>query len=79
MLSHLIERSIDDGKKVFDFLKGDETYKFRLGAQPRPLFEVADDSWGILDDRPRCLPFTAQLPAGTTRLGRRWWHECLHT
>ena len=41
MLSHLIERSIEDGKKVFDFLKGDETYKFRLGAQPRPLFEVA--------------------------------------
>lgn len=41
MLSHLIERSIEDGKKVFDFLKGDEAYKFRLGAQPRPLFEVA--------------------------------------
>jgi len=40
MLSHLIERAIDQGKRVFDFLKGDETYKFRLGASERPLFCV---------------------------------------
>ncbi len=40
ILSHLIERSIESGKQVFDFLKGDETYKFRLGATPRPLFVV---------------------------------------
>lgn len=40
MLSHLIERSISEGKKVFDFLKGTEDYKFRLGAQERPLFLV---------------------------------------
>ncbi len=40
VLSHLIERSIENGCEVFDFLKGDETYKFRLGAEPRPLFEV---------------------------------------
>ena len=40
VLSHLIERSIGQGKKVFDFLKGDETYKFRLGAKPRSLYEV---------------------------------------
>jgi CelD/BcsL family acetyltransferase involved in cellulose biosynthesis len=40
MLSHLIERSIGEGKKVFDFLKGDETYKFRLGANARPLYRV---------------------------------------
>ena len=40
MLSHLIERSIAEGKEVFDFLKGDEVYKFRLGAEPRPLLEV---------------------------------------
>jgi CelD/BcsL family acetyltransferase involved in cellulose biosynthesis len=41
MLSYLIERSIAQGKRVFDFLKGDETYKFRLGAVERPLFRVA--------------------------------------
>jgi CelD/BcsL family acetyltransferase involved in cellulose biosynthesis len=40
MLSHLIERSIGEGRKVFDFLKGDETYKFRLGAIARPLYVV---------------------------------------
>ena len=40
MLSHLIERAIDNELAVFDFLKGDETYKFRLGAEARPLFRV---------------------------------------
>jgi len=40
MLSHLIERAINRGLPVFDFLKGDETYKFRLGAQERPLYRV---------------------------------------
>ncbi len=40
MLSYLIERSIDQGKRTFDFLKGDETYKFRLGATERPLYTV---------------------------------------
>jgi len=40
MLSHLIERSIAEGREFFDFLKGDEVYKFRLGAEPRPLLAV---------------------------------------
>lgn len=40
MLSHLIERSIERGHRFFDFLKGDEAYKFRLGAIARPLFVV---------------------------------------
>ncbi len=40
MLSHLIERSIQQGHRFFDFLKGDEAYKFRLGAVARPLFVV---------------------------------------
>ena len=41
LVSLLIERAIATGKTIFDFLKGDEPYKFRLGAEPRPLFEVA--------------------------------------
>ena len=41
VLSHLIERSVAEQKQVFDFLKGDEPYKFRLGAEPRPLFALA--------------------------------------
>jgi CelD/BcsL family acetyltransferase involved in cellulose biosynthesis len=37
MLASLIERAIERGHRVFDFLKGDETYKFRHGASPRSL------------------------------------------
>ncbi len=40
LVSMLIEQSITHGKSGFDFLKGDETYKFRLGATERPLYEV---------------------------------------
>jgi CelD/BcsL family acetyltransferase involved in cellulose biosynthesis len=32
-----LRRSIEDGRKVYDFLKGAETYKQRLGALPVPL------------------------------------------
>lgn len=35
-----IERAIDDGVGRFDFLKGDEAYKFRMGAEERPLYRV---------------------------------------
>lgn len=35
-----IERAIGEGLGTFDFLKGDEVYKFRLGAEERPLFRV---------------------------------------
>jgi CelD/BcsL family acetyltransferase involved in cellulose biosynthesis len=38
LLSMLIEREIGAKRNTFDFLKGDEPYKFRLGATPRPLF-----------------------------------------
>lgn len=38
LLSMLIERAIQATLHTFDFLKGDEPYKFRLGATPRPLF-----------------------------------------
>jgi len=37
LLVLMIERSIDEGLKRFDFLKGDEQYKYRLGAVDRPL------------------------------------------
>jgi CelD/BcsL family acetyltransferase involved in cellulose biosynthesis len=38
LLSMLIERAIQASCRMFDFLKGDEPYKFRLGGTPRPLF-----------------------------------------
>lgn len=40
LVDMLIEQAIEAGKPRFDFLKGDEVYKFRLGAAERPLFEV---------------------------------------
>lgn len=40
MLGLMIERAISEGCSVFDFLKGDETYKFRLGAIERPLYDI---------------------------------------
>jgi CelD/BcsL family acetyltransferase involved in cellulose biosynthesis len=36
----LVRRAIGEGLVRFDFLKGDEAYKFRLGARRRPLFVV---------------------------------------
>ncbi|MBT8199242.1 MAG: GNAT family N-acetyltransferase [Acidimicrobiia bacterium] len=41
MLSMLIEQAIGDERRWFDFLKGDETYKYRLGAEERPLYQVS--------------------------------------
>lgn len=40
IIGSAIERAIDEGLPRFDFLKGDEIYKFRLGAEERPLFRV---------------------------------------
>lgn len=41
IVSSMIEQACREGLPRFDFLKGDETYKFRLGAAARPLFEVS--------------------------------------
>ncbi len=40
LLWALIESAIDRGRPRFDFLKGDEQYKYRLGASPRPLYRI---------------------------------------
>lgn len=41
LLAKLIEQAIDSGRRTFDFLKGDEAYKFRLGATERPLCRLS--------------------------------------
>jgi CelD/BcsL family acetyltransferase involved in cellulose biosynthesis len=41
IVGSMIEQACHEGLPRFDFLKGDEVYKFRLGAQERPLYEVA--------------------------------------
>ena len=40
LVDSLVQRAIAAGLERFDFLKGDEPYKFRLGGRPRPLFVV---------------------------------------
>ena len=40
LLHRLIEGAIGRGLARFDFLKGDETYKYRLGAERRPLYVI---------------------------------------
>jgi CelD/BcsL family acetyltransferase involved in cellulose biosynthesis len=40
LFSAMIETEIERGAVVFDFLKGDEPYKFRHGAEPRQLFAI---------------------------------------
>jgi CelD/BcsL family acetyltransferase involved in cellulose biosynthesis len=40
LLTELVARAISEERAVFDFLKGDEPYKFKLGAEPRPLYAV---------------------------------------
>lgn len=40
LLSALIERQIDRGAAIFDFLKGAETYKYKQGAVARDLYSV---------------------------------------
>ncbi|MFP3914104.1 MAG: GNAT family N-acetyltransferase [Actinomycetota bacterium] len=40
LLGSMIEKAISEDMPRFDFLKGDEAYKFRLGARRRPLMEI---------------------------------------
>lgn len=40
LLGVLIESAADAGLAIFDFLKGDEVYKYRLGAETRQLYLV---------------------------------------
>lgn len=40
MIGSMIEQACSEGIPRFDFLRGDEAYKFRLGAEARPLYEV---------------------------------------
>lgn len=41
LVTSLIRSAVRSGKHTFDFLKGDEMYKFRLGAVARPLYEFS--------------------------------------
>lgn len=40
LVAQAIADAIARGRDRFDFLKGDEVYKFRMGAQERPLYRL---------------------------------------
>ncbi|MCP3975159.1 MAG: GNAT family N-acetyltransferase [bacterium] len=40
LVAELIRQALETGHRRFDFLKGDEVYKYRLGASARPLWRV---------------------------------------
>ena len=40
LISELVDKQIQRGAVVFDFLKGAESYKYRLGARPRDLYVI---------------------------------------
>ena len=40
LFSAMIENEIERGAEIFDFLKGDEQYKFKHGAEPRQLYAI---------------------------------------
>lgn len=40
LLAYLIQHAIEAGRDVFDFLRGDETYKYRMGAQDTRVYKL---------------------------------------
>jgi CelD/BcsL family acetyltransferase involved in cellulose biosynthesis len=40
LLLRLIEHAIEQGRSVFDFLRGNEEYKYRMGGKDRPVMEI---------------------------------------
>ena len=40
LLSYCIQRAIELGRAKFDFLRGDEVYKYRFGAQPTEVYRL---------------------------------------
>ena len=38
LLAQLIERAIESGHRRFDFMRGDETYKYRFGGEDERVF-----------------------------------------
>ena len=40
LLSYCIQDAIARGRSTFDFLRGEEEYKYRFGAQPNPVYEL---------------------------------------
>jgi len=68
----MIEAAIDEGAEEFDFLRGDEEYKARLGAVPVPQCRMIVTTRGMLN-RVRVLAVVSRKAARRTRDGWRRW------
>jgi CelD/BcsL family acetyltransferase involved in cellulose biosynthesis len=40
LTAYVIQDAIRLGRTRFDFLRGDEEYKFRFGAEPEPVYDL---------------------------------------
>jgi len=40
LLTYNIQHAIEQGRRVFDFLRGNENYKYRMGAQDAPIYRI---------------------------------------
>ena len=40
LTSYTIKQAIEQERELYDFLRGDEIYKLRLGGQPQPIFDL---------------------------------------
>jgi CelD/BcsL family acetyltransferase involved in cellulose biosynthesis len=40
LIDRIVAHKIESGFRRLDFMKGDESYKYRLGAEARPLFAM---------------------------------------
>ena len=40
LVAHTIQQAIEEGLETYDFLRGPEDYKYRLGARDRDLFHI---------------------------------------
>jgi CelD/BcsL family acetyltransferase involved in cellulose biosynthesis len=43
LIARLIEKSIQQGKRAVDFMRGDEEYKYRLGAKDRWVYHISGE------------------------------------
>lgn len=40
LILHTIREAIEAGKSRYDFMRGDESYKFLFGAKPEPVMDI---------------------------------------
>jgi CelD/BcsL family acetyltransferase involved in cellulose biosynthesis len=41
LTAYTIKQAIEQRKTVYDFLRGDEVYKFRFGAVSQPVYDIS--------------------------------------